>query len=120
MRKLIELFFCHSERGIRRGNPRIDGYMEEYLRDFVWIDTGIAAGTQVQGQFLAAKRRQNGNCDQASRASIQVRASPEEAPGRLGYEALEVGIKFSCASLCLLDVLTSEHFFAHLHSIVET
>src|SRR5437868_1580427 len=104
MRKLIELFFCHSERGIRRGNPRIDGYMEEHFRDFVRIDTSIAAGTQVQGQFLAAKRRQNSNCDQASRPSIQVRASPEEAPGCFRDKALEVGIKFSCASLRLLDV----------------
>jgi hypothetical protein len=93
--------------------------VEEYLRDFVRIDTDIAASAQVQGQFFTAQRRQNRNRDQASRAPVQVRPGLDRAPGRLRDEALVVGIKFGGECSRPLDMLTSEHLFADLHANVE-
>ena len=83
------------------------------------IDPNVAAGAQVQGQFFAAKCRQYGNRNQASRPPIQVRSGPDGAPGCFGDEALEVGIELGGACLPSLDVLASEYLLAHLHVDVE-
>src|SRR5260221_10350576 len=116
---LIELFLRQRECGIRRGNARVHGHVEEHLRDVVRIDPDSAAGAQVQRQFFTAQRRQDRNRDQASRPPVQVRSGPEGTPGRLCDEALEVGIELGGAGLRLLDVLTSEYLLADLHSSVE-
>src|SRR5260221_385697 len=69
------------------------------------IDPNVAAGAQVQGQFFAAKCRQYGNRNQASRPPIQIRSGPDGAPGCFGDEALEVGIELGGA--CLRSMPTS-------------
>src|SRR5699024_593995 len=111
---LVENFLCQGKGLAGRGNPTVNGGLEEHLTDILRRQTVTQRSTHVHGYLVAVSLGdQCGEHHAATGTSIQTGPCPDLSPGVTGDQILERLGEGRGPSLGTVHVRVTEHGSTH-------
>src|SRR5919201_1272983 len=116
---LLQDLLRDRERAVRRGQPGVDGGVQDHLRDLVGREAVPECRAYVHRDLvLGPERDESSEGDAAPRPAVEPRTGPDLGPGIACDEVLK-GLGERCRALDgTIYVRVAEHLTAHLHALL--